>query len=143
MKSMQDKRTLAVAAASVMDLSLFVCCFFIGSQTSGYALNVSILVLGSSFGWLGGTFISPYTEKEQTEFAGYVKALSVFLSGYLVAKINDIVGTVFSPAFLASPEAAFRMILSLAANTVALVFTFLMRRYADKPEQEPQNNESA
>ena len=125
----------------MLELNLFVCCFFIGSGAAAFAMNSAILVLGTSFGWLLGTIVSPYNPQEETQFATYTKAFSAFLSGYLVAKIDKIVEHLFSPEFLSAPEAAFRMILFLAAVVVATVFTFLNRRYADQPKTRDTSND--
>lgn len=127
---MNKKLILSGVTALIMELELVVCCFYIGDSAAAYAMNFAILILGTSVGWLIGTVISPYDTKEQGDFSAYAKAVSAFVTGYLVAKVDKIIEHLFSPTFLSAPEAAFRMVLFLSAVLIAMLVTFINRRYA-------------
>jgi hypothetical protein len=118
--------------AGVMDLELLVCCFVVGSYRRDYAVNISILVLGTSLGWILGMALSPYNVKEQGDFGAYLKAVSAFFSGYLVAKIDPL-AKYLSPMFQSTPDQGFRIILFFAALIVSMGMTFVNRRYAERP----------
>jgi hypothetical protein len=126
---MNPKLKAAIASAAVLDLTLIGASLATGTGIEARAMNLAILALASGAGWLIGTIISPYDSKEEAAFSNYSKAVSAFASGYLVAKIDKIVEHVFSPEFLATPDAAFRMILFLGGFIIAVLITFVARRY--------------
>jgi hypothetical protein len=126
-------------AAGIMELELLVCCFVVASDRRGYAVNISILVLGTSLGWILGMAISPYDVKEKGDFGAYLKAVSAFFSGYLVAKIDPL-ARYFEPMFRSTPDAGFRLILFFSALIVAMGMTFVNRRYAERPTTTVTND---
>ena len=50
--------------------------------------NVLLCLFGMAAGWTIGVLLSPMTEKEETKFTGFAKALSAFLTGFVVAKFD-------------------------------------------------------
>jgi hypothetical protein len=93
-------------------------------------LNLAILSLGVSVGWLLGILISPYDRKEATKFYLLTKAVGVFASGYIVGKIDALVGKLFNPDFVLDSIHGFRMIVFFTAAIVVMLFTFIYREYA-------------
>src|SRR4051794_34424531 len=61
-------------------------------QLQGRTLNYIVLMIGSITGWLLGILISPYGEDEKTQFSNYAKVVSAFISGYLLSKVDPIIG---------------------------------------------------
>jgi hypothetical protein len=94
----------------------------------GY-LNLSIVLASICVGWLLGTFVSPESSTEQTRFSTYGKAVSAFVSGYLVSKLDKVVEMILSPQTLAVPIASFRLCASISALISALLVTYIVRVY--------------
>jgi uncharacterized membrane protein len=92
-------------------------------------LNLALLVLGLIIGWVLGILSAPYTKKEESQFAAYAKAASVFASGYLLAKIDSLATKILSPDVLTKPIAAFRFIAFIAAVLLAALITRTFRVY--------------
>src|SRR6516164_10178858 len=53
-------------------------------------INLVILIAGGLVGWVVGMLITPVSPKEQAVFSDTGRALSIFVAGYLVAKIDRI-----------------------------------------------------
>jgi xanthosine utilization system XapX-like protein len=60
------------------------------ADVSPRQLNLVILIAGGLVGWVVGMLITPISPKEQAVFSETGKALSTFVTGYLVAKIDRI-----------------------------------------------------
>lgn len=94
----------------------------------GY-LNLAIILASVCSGWLLGTFISPKSEPEKQSFMTYGKAVSAFVSGYLVSKLDKVIEKILSPDTLAVPVVAFRLAGSIAAVISAVLVTYMIRAY--------------
>jgi hypothetical protein len=92
-------------------------------------LNLLILNVGLSSGWGLGILISPYTLEEKKQFSQYAKTLSLFVSGYLLAKVDSLVSHVLSTEFLSDPVSAFRVMMFIASLLVSAILTFVFRKY--------------
>src|SRR5437763_9586506 len=63
-------------------------CYVVASQLGGETwLNVLICLFGSTIGWWAGILISP-DSTEHGQFVSFRKAVSVFLSGFVLAKLD-------------------------------------------------------
>jgi D-alanyl-lipoteichoic acid acyltransferase DltB (MBOAT superfamily) len=135
------------AAGGTIILVLLFLCFFIAFEKDeknqtwffdkiGLTLNLSTLVLGITLGWLAGFIVTPYTKQEEKQFLTYSKAISVFVSGYLVAKINDVVERMLSPDHLFQTIVVFRGMVFVSAFIVALLITFIYRKYVGEPHEQ-------
>jgi hypothetical protein len=117
--------------ASLLLVVLVVLAMLIGDMASSHYLSLALLVLGACGGWLFGTLITPYDRGEKAEFATYTKALTAFVSGYVVAKVDKVLETIFTPDFLLQPLTGFRVIGFISAFIICMLITFFFRRYAD------------
>jgi hypothetical protein len=61
-------------------LALVALSFLIRQTLQDVYLSLVLLVLGLTIGWVLGTLSAPYTKKEETQFAAYAKAASLFVS---------------------------------------------------------------
>ena len=80
------KLLVAVAIVVPLYLGLVFLSVRLGKEKDDFgdvALNLALIVLGSSLGWLIGIFLSPYDGGEEERFSGYASAISAFVSGYL------------------------------------------------------------
>jgi|SRR6516164_4639437 hypothetical protein len=120
---------LAILISVIVSAILVFLCFrMVAGPQDGY-LNLAIVLASVCSGWLLGTFISPESSSEQSRFITYGKAVSAFVSGYLVSKLDKVIETILSPQTLAIPVAAFRLSAAIAAIVSALLVTYILRAY--------------
>ena len=129
---MNQKINLLVVAlvitVIVSGVLVFLCFKIVATPQDGY-LNLAIVLASVCVGWLLGTFVSPETGSEQSRFMTYGKAVSAFISGYLVSKLDKVVEMILSPQTLAVPVASFRLAASVAAIISAVLVTYILRAY--------------
>jgi len=87
--------------------------------------------LGLAAGWGTGILLAPY-QSEQARFKEYTKVVSVFITGYLVGKIDRLFQLWFDPEY--GPLAlrsifAFRMMTGITGFLLAVVSTYVARKY--------------
>ncbi len=116
--------------ASLLGIGLLIVALLIGESASQRYLNLALLILGATTGWLVGTVVSPYTQEEEAKFSAYTKAITVFASGYAVAKIDKAIEVVFAPDFLFQPLVGFRVIAFTSSCILSMLVTFIFRKYA-------------
>jgi hypothetical protein len=115
--------------ASVLLLTLVVLSFLIRETAQDEYLSLALLVLGLTMGWILGTLSAPYTKNEKTQLATNAKAASVFVSGWMLGKIDGLANHILSPAVLLKPMAAFRAVAFVAAVLLAALITRTFRVY--------------
>jgi hypothetical protein len=93
-------------------------------------ISLMLLIAGISVGWVIGIVISPYTTGEKTKFQSYMKAVASFLSGYVVAHLNDLIKEIMKKEFLGNSLHLFQLILLLAGFCVSVVLVYYTREYA-------------
>jgi hypothetical protein len=119
----------------IIIIPLLLLCFYIATNDKGeidkisLTINLGTLISGAAVGWLVGFLITPYTDDEEEKFSSVSKAISVFASGYLIAKIDKAVERMLSPENLFQAIVAFRGMTFVAAFIVALLTTYISRRY--------------
>jgi hypothetical protein len=88
-----------------------------------FAYNVAAATFGLAMGWVLGIVISPGSKDEASEFSLLTKAISTFLTGYVLANLKGITQTQVWH-FLNTPGVAFRLLIGTACcfSTVAVVF---------------------
>jgi hypothetical protein len=99
-------------------------------------INLSVLALGWAVGWLIGALLSPYTGAEKTRFAEYAGAVSVFVSGYAIGKIDRLITHILTPTnfFSVTKITGFRILAFCVAVIVTMITTFVFRSYAFAPQ---------
>lgn len=90
-------------------------------------------------GWLFGVALSPYTEKEESSFNRYASALAAFASGYLIARTDDLVKSLFTKAFFFTAEVGFRVAIFLTALLVSMLAIHANRSYAHRQWLDSQS----
>ena len=88
-----------------------------------FANNVAAATFGLAMGWVLGIVISPGSQDEASEFSLLTKAVSTFLTGYVLANLKGITRQEVGD-FLMKPGIAFRLLIGTACcfSTVAVVF---------------------
>jgi hypothetical protein len=120
----------STVAAIGLGATLVALAFVVGDGSETHAVNLAVLVMGLSSGWLVGVLVSPYDRKEAGTFPKYAGMVSVFASGYLISKIDRVLEAVLDPHALLAPVAGFRVIAAVSAFAIALLITYVYREYA-------------
>ena len=102
----------------------------IAPNETEFVLHVSFMVVGATIGWIIGILSSPYGEKEKEQFSTIVKGVTVFFSGYALAKVDPIITELLKPEAFLQPVVAFRAIAFLTSFLLAMLITFVYRKYA-------------
>ena len=95
-----------------------------------FVLHISVMVVGATIGWIIGILSSPYGEKEKEHFSTIVKGVTVFFSGYALAKVDPIITAILKPEAFLEPVVAFRAIAFFTSLLLAVIITFVYRKYA-------------
>jgi len=115
--------------AGLLLVVLVILSFFIKKEDEDKWINLAIIVLGLSIGWLFGMYISPYGEGEKQRFVEYATAVSAFVSGYLVAKLDGLITKLLSPEQVLQPVAGFRVIAGFSTFILSMLVTYVVRAY--------------
>jgi hypothetical protein len=97
-------------------------------DVKAFVLSTTVIIMGVALGWLFGIFISPIGE-EKDDFSKYGKAVSVFFSGYLVAKIDPVITQILSAGNLLTDLVGFRLLSFVTSFVVAMLIAFGWRKY--------------
>ena len=127
---------IASSAAFAMLIGLAICSFIIASTTIDISINATVMILGSALGWLCGTFITPYNNKESEYVSSFTKLASVFVSGYVIGKMDRIIEHFLNPGFFFGTLSAFRTMSFLATFVIALMLTYIYRQYYLEQSQQ-------
>lgn len=129
------------AAGTVLLTNLFFIVFFVlivylamhvaGADEDGKSRSVNLLVamLGGLVGWGIGTLFSAFSPSEKALFGSISSTVGVFLSGYVVSKIDRFVEGALFP--IKDAHVAWsRLGLFTAALLLAAIAVFINRLYA-------------
>jgi len=129
------RRNSAWAGAIFIDVIFvifLVLSFYVAPAPADVVLNVAILATSVIVGWLLGTLLSPGTLREQGQFGNTAKAISTFISGYALAKIDDVLNAIFAPKMLLESTSvlpAFRLAMALSGVVGMALVIYMMRVY--------------
>ena len=116
----------------LLGVGFVILCFRMAPTPDDVSLNFAILGASVVFGWLAGMLFTPSTSREEGQFGVAAKAISTFASGYLLAKIDNILNALLTPKMLLESSSllpAFRLTLSLAAFVGMFLHIYILRVY--------------
>lgn len=116
-------------SAAALTISLVVLCFYVSESPSAVAMSLTILISGISIGWFVAVLASPY-RSEEDKFLGYKQAISAFLGGYILSKIDSSLAAILSWDTLQNLESGFRVILFASGFILSMIVTYVFRTYA-------------
>ena len=96
---------------------------------SAMRLNIWILIAGGLIGWGVGMLMTPVSKHEEKHFPEYAKAISTFITGYLVAKIDKVFDVSQVDELLIQ-----RLLMFLSMAVLGVLATFVWRSYVSRPE---------
>lgn len=134
----------AVLFAILFGSTLIKLCFVFGETPRAAGENVLLCVLGALAGWIIGLLYSPFSEKEAEHFAFLGKTIAAFVSGYVVSKLDSLIGRLVEKAsdHLASVPWD-RVGLGVGSCLLAAVVVFVSRIYAHPENQGAEETRTA
>jgi hypothetical protein len=130
-KAFLKSSTPPAVAAVVLFVGLYLIVLTISAQlatnSGDFAYSVASATFGLALGWVLGIIISPSSKDEATEFSLLTKAVSTFLTGYVLGYIKDLKLAQIQ-AFLDRPGIPFRLMAGAACGLAALAAVFVIRR---------------
>jgi hypothetical protein len=63
-------------------------CLLVSNDPADRVLNVLLAMIGALLGWAFGMFFAPYDKKERARFSSIGQAVSAFVSGYVISKLD-------------------------------------------------------
>jgi hypothetical protein len=109
-------------------------CFVIALQMGGERwLNILICIFGSIVGWSAGMLVSP-NPGEKRQFSEFRKAISAFISGFVLAKLDLLLGATGSNSLSNGTLLLGRILLFGTTFLLCLQFTYVARSYLNPLE---------
>jgi len=106
-------------------------CFAIAVQMGGEKwLNILICIFGSIVGWSAGMLVSP-NPSEKDKFSEFRKAISAFISGFVLAKLDLLLGGAGGNSLSNSTLLLGRILLFGTTFLLCLQFTYVPRSYGN------------
>ena len=99
------------------------------ADVSPRQLNLVILIAGGLVGWVVGMLITPVSPKEQAVFSDTGRALSTFVAGYLVAKIDRIFDIAMRKDDNVNGLFVGRLLMFVSTFALGVLATFVWRSY--------------
>lgn len=133
---------LALGFIALMGIVLIILCFRVAPTPDDVSLNLAILIASTVFGWLAGMLMSPSSSREEGQFGVAAKAISTFASGYLLAKIDQLLNALLSPKALLESSSvlpAFRVAMALAAIAGMFLHIYILRVYILQAVPDPKD----
>lgn len=117
----------------VVITSLYILILWLSTRTqkepSNVSINLGLVVLGGSSGWVVGIFLTPYNIQQKTEFTEYATAISLLASGYLVGKVDAALSHLLKPEYLFTPIVGFRLLITFSSFLLGMLITVVIRYY--------------
>jgi hypothetical protein len=113
-------------------VAVMVLAWIFSTEQTERILTLSLLIACGLIGWSLGTALTPDTRDEARRFSRMGRAISLFLSGYLVSKLDRVIESVFQPATLLHPTdhlVAFRVVSCFSMVMAATLLVYFLRLY--------------
>jgi hypothetical protein len=122
-------------------ITLIWIAYELGIDEQAYLFNWLVILLGLVLGWGVGTLLSPFNPDEKENFSGMVKAISAFISGYILAKMDKFFEVIQSRDFFQESTLE-RIILFLVAFFLSMIIVFINRTYFLKIVEKQNQSEN-
>jgi len=120
------KVAIGYALGLVALATLIAACFKVGSASW---INILLLIFGGLLGWICGILTTPLDATEQSQFSTYAAAISTFLSGFVVAKLDRLFQTALDEKAIVTTAAVGSGLIFGSAFLLGALFTFVGRKY--------------
>ncbi|MGV3661993.1 MAG: hypothetical protein ACO1TE_17545 [Prosthecobacter sp.] len=115
--------------ALIFAVAIITIAYRLGRKDGSYLINWMLCVLGALIGWAIGILAAPFNESESQRFLALGQAVSVFLSGYVISKLDRFLeGTLYSDG---APQGSawMRLCLFVVSLLLAVIIVFINRLY--------------
>jgi hypothetical protein len=122
----------ALGILIVVFLILIVLCFLTARTTDDASLSIAIFMAAMLLGWLTGFLLSPGTAREEARFGAAAKAISAFASGFLLAKLDNLLNALLAPKMVVEASSvlpAFRITIALSGFAGTVIYMYIARTY--------------
>lgn len=118
-----------ISIGYIFGLLVYITCFVIAvfMRPQEWWLNLLLCFFGGLVGWSVGVLLSPMTASQKETYAGYGKALSAFVSGFVVAKLEALLKTIGGTPALYNPLLIGRLLIFGTTFFLGFQFTFVAR----------------
>jgi hypothetical protein len=124
-------RPMNLVIGYVVGALFYIICFVIAfKMNSDWWLNLLPCLFGGVVGWCMGMLLSPLTHYESIQFSAYGKAVSAFVTGFVIAKLETLFPGALTAQVVTTPAFVGRLLLFAITFCIGLQFTFVARRYA-------------
>lgn len=127
LKSSTPTSTLTIVNSGGLYLVVLVAAGQYAGNIADFAYNLAAATCGLAVGTIAGIIISPSTKDESSEFSLLTKAVSTFLTGYILANLKGISQQDLW-TFLSKPGVAFRLLIGTACCLSTIGVVFVTRR---------------
>jgi O-antigen/teichoic acid export membrane protein len=139
----RDHTTVLVAIA-IGPLCLLICAIlgWYISVSEEKSITLLIELAGMVCGAFLGFLASPKAPGEQATFLTFAKAISAFLSGYALSKIDRLIDSLFQNDIYKDRLMVARLLIFVVAMIVSFMIAYSYRAYLQKtPAQDDANKE--
>jgi len=118
---------------------MYIACFVIAfrMKPEEWWLNLLLTFFGGIVGWSVGVLLSPMTPGQKETFAGIGKALSAFVSGFVIAKFDVLVKAFGGTVDIHDVVSTGRLLLFGTTFFLGFQFTFVARWKNTDKQKEP------
>jgi len=118
---------------SALVLAILICSLAYIYDPKLRLINYSLCLLGATLGWPAGIIASPLSTIEVAAFGPISKAIGVFISGYLLSKIDRLIEQSLYDKAAIVPSGWFSLVLFVCSFVVVCTVVFLNRFYELRP----------
>lgn len=105
---------------------------------NGTSTDVLICILGTTIGWWLGYIGAPFTRTEREKFGLVAKPVGLFLSGYPLSKIDEVLKHALTPAVALKDPGGPRVVYFVVAALVSAMVVFSNRLLGLDPDRRVQ-----
>jgi len=138
--------TTILVAIAIGPLCLIICAIlasWMNSKLEEPAATWLVQLAGMACGAFLGFLASPKAPGEQAAFLTFAKAISAFLSGYALSKIDHLIDTLFQGNIYKDQMVVARLLIFFIAMIISFMIAYSYRAYVQRiPEHDDANKES-
>jgi hypothetical protein len=134
---------VAVGVAVPLLLLLGLMGWLLAPTREAAYLNTALLIGYCSIGWFAGMLFSPDSSLEEKKFGSIGKGVSLFISGYVVSKIDPLIAWWLRPETIsqvATTLAVYRVVAAISAILLTGILAYVVRVYAFTVEADGRPN---
>jgi len=128
-----DSWKIGVAVAVPLLVAIEVLGWLISPRCEDAYLTTALIIACVGIGWSVGMVLSPDTKTEEKKFLDVWKGISLFVSGYLISKIDPLIEALFKPEVIMNATdhlVAYRLVACFATVVIMTLLTYVLRVYA-------------